>query len=116
LSKTDWRKRQLTNTVIELKVHSTDSTLVPPSGWMMEDHFVRYLKHFIANVKPSKERPVFLLLDNDDSHLSIEALDYYTQNGATVVSFLPHCSHKIQPLKVSVCRPFKTYANCACDA
>jgi L-ascorbate metabolism protein UlaG (beta-lactamase superfamily) len=83
---------------------------------MMEDHFVRYVKHFITNVKPSKERPVVLLLDNHDSHLSIEALDYYKQNGATVVFLPPHCTHKIQPLDVSVCGPLKTYVNRACDA
>jgi len=47
---------------------------------MTEDHFVRYVKYNIANVKPSKERPVVLLLDNHDSHLFIEALDYYKQN------------------------------------
>jgi len=80
---------------------------------MTEDHFVRYVKHFIANVKPSKERTVILLLDNHDSHLSI---DYYKQNGVTVVSFPPHSSHKLQPLEVSVCRSLKTYVNRASDA
>jgi hypothetical protein len=55
-----------------------------------------------ARAKPSKEWPAFLLLDNHDSHLSIEALDFYKQNGVTVFSFPPHCSHKLQPLNVSV--------------
>ena len=32
---TDWRKKHLTNTVIEHKVHSTDSTL-GPSIWVEE--------------------------------------------------------------------------------
>ena len=83
---------------------------------MTKDHFIRYVKHFIARVKPLKERSVVLLLDNHNSLLSIEALDHYRQNGATVVSFLSHCSRKLQPLEVSVCRPLKTYVNSACDS
>lgn len=87
-----------------------------PSGWMKEEHFVRYVKHFVAHAKPSIERPVIILLDNHDSHLSIEALDYCKQNGVTVLTFPPHCSHKLQPLDVSVYGPLKTYVNRACDA
>ncbi|KYN42055.1 hypothetical protein ALC56_03524, partial [Trachymyrmex septentrionalis] len=44
-------------------------------GWMKEEHFIKYYK-FIRHVRPSKERPVLLLLDNHKSYLSIEALDY----------------------------------------
>jgi hypothetical protein len=36
---------------------------------MTEEDFVR---HFVAHVKASKERPVTLLLDNHDWHLFIE--------------------------------------------
>ena len=65
---------------------------------------------------PVNIRPVVLLLDNHDSLLSIEAFDHYRQNGPTIVSFLSHCSHKLQSLEVSFCRPLKTYVNSACDA
>ena len=68
-----------------------------PTGWMKAEHFLNFVKHFVYHVKPSKE-PVVLLLDNHDSHLSILALDYYKQNGVTVLSFPPHCSHKLKPL------------------
>ena len=44
------------------------------------------------------------------------ALDYRKQNGVTVLSFSPHCSHTPQPLDVSVYGPLKTYVNRACDA
>jgi hypothetical protein len=54
------------------------------------------------------------VLDNHDLHLPVEELDYCKQNGVTLLSFPPHCSHKLQPLDVSVCGPLKTY--CACDA
>ncbi|KAF2902436.1 hypothetical protein ILUMI_03748 [Ignelater luminosus] len=86
-----------------------------PSGWIREENFIKYAKHFVQHVKPSKEKPVLLLLDNHDSHLSIEALDYFKANGVTVLSFPPHCSHKLQPLDRSVYGPLKKYFNRACD-
>lgn len=58
-----------------------------PSGWMKEEHFVKFIKHFIHHARCSKERPVLLLLDNHKSHLSVEALDICKENGVTVLSF-----------------------------
>ena len=51
------------------------------SGWLMDENFVEFLRHFVHNVKPSKESPVLLTLDNHNSHLSIAALDYAKENG-----------------------------------
>jgi len=86
-----------------------------PSGWMKEEHFIKFIKHFIHHARCSKERPVLLLLDNHDSHLSITALDICKENGVTVLSFPPHCSHKVQPLDRSVYGPLKKYCNSAID-
>ncbi|GBL92630.1 hypothetical protein AVEN_123801-1 [Araneus ventricosus] len=71
---------------------------------------------FVKYARSSKDRPVLLLLDNHDSHLSIEALNFFKENGVTVCSFPPHCSHKLQPLHCTVFGPFKKYINTACDA
>lgn len=87
-----------------------------PSGWMQEEQFLEFVKHFVRNVRCSKEHPVLLLLDNHDSHLSIEALNFLKDNGVCVLSFPPHCSHKLQPLDRSVYGPFKKYVNTTCDA
>lgn len=87
-----------------------------PSGWMNSEHFLKFTKHFVSHTKSSKERPTLLLLDNHDSHLSVPALDYLKENGVTVLSFPPHCSHKLQPLDRSVYGPLKKYINSACDA
>lgn len=87
-----------------------------PSGWMKTENFLQWTKHFVNNVRSSKEKPVLLLLDNHESHLSIAALDYLKDNGVTVLSFPPHCSHKLQPLDRSVYGPLKRYVNSACDA
>ena len=77
------------------------------SGWMTADDFVLYLEHFIQHVRPTPEAPVLLLLDNHTSHLSVEALDLAKNSGVVMLSFPPHCSHRLQPLDRSVFGPFK---------
>ena len=42
-----------------------------PSGWMTEDIFVLFLKHFVHYARCTKERPFQLILDNHEFHLSI---------------------------------------------
>lgn len=87
-----------------------------PSGWMQESHFLEFLKHFHNHAKSSAERPCLLLLDNHGSHLSIDGLNFSKQNGIVMLSFHPHCSHKLQPLDRTVFGPFKRYVNTTCDA
>lgn len=82
---------------------------------MTAEIFPDFLKHFAKTTRCSKEKPLILLLDNHDSHLSIEGLDYCKANGITLLSFPPHCSHKLQPLDKSVYGPLKKYVNSACD-
>lgn len=83
---------------------------------MTELDFVKFMQHFIENVRPSVEHPVLLLLDNHGSHMSVEALSMAKKSGVIMLSFPPHCSHKLQPLDRSVYGPFKKYFNSACDA
>ena len=77
------------------------------SGWMTADEFVQFMKHFIKHVRPTRESPVLLLLDNHSSHLNVEAIDLARDNGIVMLSFPPHCSHRLQPLDRSVFGPFK---------
>lgn len=86
------------------------------SGWMTQPEFVHFIKHFVKFVKPSTASPVLLLLDNHYSHLSIEALDLAVENGVHILSFPPHCSHRLQPLDVSVFGPVKTFYKSQCAA
>lgn len=79
------------------------------SGWMKQPDFVKYMEHFIEHSNSSKEKPTLLLVDNHGSHLSIEALDMASENGVTLLSFPPHCSHRMQPLDVAVFGPVKTF-------
>lgn len=82
-------------------------------GWMMQKDFVKFMHHFIKWSHSSIQRPTLLLIDNHNSHLSIEAIDLAIENGITMLSFPPHCFHRLQPLDVSVYGPLKTcYKNC----
>ena len=65
------------------------------------------MKHFVKTVKVNIEHPVLLLLDNHYSHLAMDVLDYCKDNGVVLLSFPPHCSHKLQPLDRTVFGPLK---------
>ena len=77
------------------------------SGWMTDADFILFMKHFIKHVRPSEDSPVLLLLDNHSSHLSVDVLEMAKSSGIIMLSFPPHCSHRLQPLDRSVFGPFK---------
>ena len=85
------------------------------TGWMTEDTFVKYMKHFVKYTTPSEAKPIILLLDNHVSHISVECITFAKENNITLLSFPPHCSHKLQPLDRTVYSPFKTFYNQAVD-
>lgn len=87
-----------------------------PSGWMQDDTFIVFLKHFQKHTNASLSHKVLLVLDNHSSHIHINSLDFCKENGIVLLSFPPHCSHKLQPLDRSVYGPFKKAINTACDA
>lgn len=86
-----------------------------PSGWMNSEIFVKYLEHFVRHSECTIDSPVLLLLDNHESHLSIAGLDLCNSYGITLLTFPPHCTHKMQPLDRSVFGPFKKFVNEYCD-
>ena len=75
------------------------------SGWMEPETFLLFMKHFVKTFKVNIEHPFLLLLDNHYSHLAIDVLDYCKDNGVVLLSFPPHCSHKLQPLDRTVFGP-----------
>lgn len=80
-----------------------------PTGWMTASSFFLFIKHFLSHVKSTKEHPCLLILDNHDSHLAIEVLNFCKDNGIIMLSFPPHTSHRLQPLDKSVYGPFKKF-------
>ena len=71
---------------------------VKKSGWMNEDLYVNFIKHFIHHVRSSKERLVLLILDNVDAHISPTAVDLARGNDVVMLTIPPHTSHYLQPL------------------
>ncbi|KAJ8359376.1 hypothetical protein SKAU_G00159010 [Synaphobranchus kaupii] len=86
------------------------------SGWMQEKEFVVFLQHFVSQTRATPTNKVLLLLDNHSSHCSIPAIQHYKEHGIILLTFPPHCSHKLQPLDLSVFGPLKRNVNVAMDA
>lgn len=85
--------------------------VVNKSGWMQGNEFLEFMKHFAKHVKPSVDKNVLVLLDNHKSHLYMPVIDFCREVGIVLLSFPPHCSHKLHPLDRSVYGPFKKYIN-----
>lgn len=84
------------------------------SGWSTGEIFVEFLDHFIKHVKPDKDNKVLLIMDNHESHITVEAINKAKDNGIILFTIPPHTSHKLQPLDRGVFGPFKSYYNVAC--
>lgn len=78
------------------------------TGWMTTADFNVWFDHFLKHSRPTRADPVLLLLDGHVSHTkNLAFLDKAKQNYVTVISFPPHCSHRLQPLDVSYMAPLK---------
>lgn len=78
------------------------------SGWMTNDGFVEVMKHVKKYTNASKENPVLVLLDNHNTHATLDLILYCRENGLVLLTFPPHTTHRLQPLDVCVFGPFKT--------
>lgn len=81
------------------------------SGWMTSDLFKQWLEHFVAHVSPTTENKVLLLLDGHSSHKAFDVITYARQHGIILLCFPPHCTHRLQPLDISLFGPLKGYFN-----
>lgn len=68
---------------------------VNDSSWINENLFVDWLHHFISFAKPTKEKPILLILDNHESHVSLDCYLLCRQNGIILLSLPPHTSHRM---------------------
>lgn len=85
------------------------------SGWMNAETFIKWLEHFIKNVRPSEDNQVLLLMDNHSSHVTLQAVNLCRDHHISVLGFPPHTSHRMQPLDVAFYGPFKTAYSRACN-
>ena len=89
--------------------------LATKSGWINENAFAEYIHHIIRHTRCSIEHKILLILDNHESHISIETVDLARKNGIVMLTIPPHTSHRLQPLDCSVYGPFKGAYNRAMD-
>lgn len=81
-----------------------------PSGWIQSEIFVEWLNHFIVSMKPTTDDPVLLLLDGHSTHTkNLPLIEKARQSGVIILSFPPHCTHRLQPLDVSFMGPLSTF-------
>lgn len=85
------------------------------NGWTNESIYIKWLRHFIEYSKPTAEQPVLLIMDNHNSHCTLEAWEVAKANHVVMLSIPPHSSHRLQPLDVTFFGPFKRAYNKECD-
>lgn len=86
-----------------------------PSGWSSSDIFMVFLRHLVQHSHATDTNKILLVLDNHESHISVESLNYAKEMGIVMLTLPPHTSHKLQPLDRTVFGPFKKYYNTACN-
>ncbi|KAJ2945164.1 hypothetical protein O0L34_g9227 [Tuta absoluta] len=89
--------------------------MVSDSSFINSELFLQWLTHFKDHTKPTKEKPVLLLLDNHTSHTSIGAVDFYRNNNIIALTLPPHSSHKLQPLDRGFHSVLKKYFSNECE-
>lgn len=66
---------------------------------MHGDIFYRWMEKLIDFSKVAKDDPVLLILGGDASHVK-NVIDSAIENSLIVACFLPHTTHRLQPLDV----------------
>lgn len=59
----------------------------------------------------SNVNPIILTMDDHESHVSVDTMEYAKEHGVQAMTLPPHTSHKTQPLDRSVFGPLKNYFN-----
>ncbi|KAK7011209.1 flocculation protein FLO11 [Biomphalaria glabrata] len=90
--------------------------LCTPSGWTDSECFINWLKHFAAFVKPNPNDKHLILLDGHHSHKTLEAINFARENGIELLTFPPHCTHKLQPLDRTFFKSLKSAYNASSDS
>jgi hypothetical protein len=77
-----------------------------------------FIENFIpqAKVHADPMKPVVLLFDGHNSHMSPEMLDAAHNNNIILFCLPPHTTHRLQPCDVGVFGPLKKYWFAGCEA
>lgn len=69
--------------------------------------FLKVLEHVAT--RSSIDLPILLIMDNHESHCNLGIIQYARNKGIVILTIPPHCSHRLQPLDVSILGPFKRH-------
>jgi len=79
-------------------------------GWMSNDGFILWLKHFIACAMPQHDRKVVLVLHGHITHTkNLTAIQLARDAGVVMVSLPPYTTHRLQSLDVAFFGPLGIY-------
>lgn len=80
------------------------------SVWIQTDLFTKWFAHFISYVKPTKDDPVVLILDDHMTHTrNLDVIDPARENGVSLVCLPLHSFDHMQPLDKTSMKSFKTF-------
>lgn len=85
------------------------------TGWITSELFKDWMEHFIFHAKPKSDTPVLLVMDNHESHLSLDVIRCAKDNNVILLTLPPHTSHRLQPLDKCVYGPLKRHYNNECQ-
>jgi hypothetical protein len=84
-----------------------------PRAWMTSYLFSAWISHFLESMRRlggiSLERRHLLILDSYNSHVTLEVVMEAKRVGLDLLTLPSHTSHALQPLDVSVFKPFKQH-------
>ena len=96
-------------------VGSIGTVNVRGSGYIDGSLFLKWMKLFVDTVGCTKENRHLLLLGGHESHKSLEVIHFARDNGVVMLTFPPHCTHRLQPLDRTFFRSLKAGYSRACD-
>jgi hypothetical protein len=62
----------------------------PQSSWIREFIFLKVLEHVKKHTRSSKEDHIILLMDNHESHSTLDSIIYARENSTILVTSPPH--------------------------
>ncbi|KAL8618870.1 hypothetical protein ACOMHN_000877 [Nucella lapillus] len=93
----------------------SSTTISSQSGWTDAQLFIKWLAHFADFTNASPDNPQLILLDGHHSHKTLEAVEFCRDKGIELISFPPHCTHKLQPLDRTYFKALKASFNAEAD-
>ena len=81
--------------------------LTTQSGGKNSELFPKVIHHLIEHMDVAVKKRGVLVMENHESHISVQVVEIERERGLSIFMFHPHCSHLMQSLDVGVYGPFK---------